>query len=285
MPDMKGKRCLVTGATNGIGRAAALELARMGAGVVLVGRDAGRTRETAEFLRKDSGNPDVTEILGDLSCLAEARRVAREYAARHDRLDVLLNNAGGFFGSPLRTKDGYEMTFALNHLAYHVVTRDLLHLVEQSAPARIINVSSGAHASGSIDFDDLMGDHSYNGIRAYSQSKLANVMFTRELSRRLAGTGVTVNAMHPGVVRTNFGREHPSTLMKVVIAVANPFMLTPEQGADTAVWLASSPDVAGVSGKYFIKRKEQKVNKLALDDAACARLWDVSEALVSKAAP
>jgi retinol dehydrogenase-14 len=285
MSRMDGKQCLITGGTNGIGLIAARELARQGASVVIVGRNPEKTKHTVEFLRQTTGNPNIDSLLGDMSSLADVRRVAREYAASHSRLDVLLNNAGAFFGKRLVTKDGYEMTFALNHLGYYTLTRDLLELLKRSAPARVVNVSSGAQAMGRIDFDDLMGEKRFGGQRAYTQSKLANVLFTFELARKLQGTGVTATCLHPGVVATNFGKENPSGFMSFLIALASPFMLTPEQGADTLIWLASSPAVEGVTGKYFAKRRERGVNKQALDPAACARLWDVSEQLVNKAAP
>jgi NAD(P)-dependent dehydrogenase (short-subunit alcohol dehydrogenase family) len=286
MTDMQGKRCLVTGATQGIGRAAALALARRGASVVIVGRDPKRTPETAEELRQESGNPHVEAFVADLSLMAEVRRVAREYASRYPRLDALINNAGAVFAQRQLTTDGYERTFALNHLAYYALTRDLLELLRRSAPARVVNLSSIVHTMERLDFDDLMVERRYTGMRAYKRSKLANVMFTFELSRRLQGTGVTANCVHPGIVRTNFGKVDLKNLFTSIIGpLVRPFLLGPEQGADTAVWLASSPEVEGVTGKYFIKRKERKVNPQALDNAACARLWEISEQLVQRAAP
>jgi NAD(P)-dependent dehydrogenase (short-subunit alcohol dehydrogenase family) len=279
--DMRGKVALITGGTNGIGRAAALGLAKLGAEVVIVGRDAAKTARVVGEIARDSRNKMVSGVAVDLSRRAEVARLAAEFKTRHERLDVLINNAGCFFGPRFTTADGYEMTFALNYLAYFKLTGELLELLKRSAPARIINVSSGAQRMGKIDFDDLMGERRYSGQQAYNQSKLADVMFTAELARRLAGTGVTANALHPGIVRTNFGLENPSTMMKIIVAVAKPFMLTPEKGADTAVWLATSPEVAGVSGKYFSSRKEAGVNKLVRDQAACERLWKVSEQLTA----
>lgn len=286
MADMKGKRCLVTGATQGIGRAAALELARRGASVVIIGRDAVRTPETAEALRKESGNPEVEALIGDLSCMTEVRRVAREYADRSPRLDVLLNNAGAMFGQRQVTQDGYERTFALNHLAYYTLTRDLLELLGRGAPSRVVNVSSVAHSMARLDFEDLMTERRYTPMRAYGRSKLANVMFTFELARRLQGKDVTVTCLHPGMVRTHFGQGgNLSPIFKIIGPLLRPFTLTPEQGADTAVWLASSPEVEGVTGKYFVRRKERRVNAQARDAAACARLWEVSEHLSRRVAP
>jgi NAD(P)-dependent dehydrogenase (short-subunit alcohol dehydrogenase family) len=286
MVDMQGKRCLVTGATQGIGRAAALALAKSGASVVIVARDPKRTLETVEELRQESGNPHVEALVADLSRMPEVRRVAREYASRYPRLDVLINNAGAVFAQRQMTEDGYERTFALNHLAYYALTTDLLDLLRRSAPARVVNIASVVHTMARLDFDDLMVEKRYTGMRAYSRSKLANVMFTLELSRRLQGTGVTVTCVHPGMVHTNFGKVDLRNLFtKIIGPFFRPFMVGPEQGADTAVWLASSPEMAGVTGKYFIRRKERKVNPQALDTAACARLWEISEQLVHRAAP
>ncbi|MBN1209749.1 MAG: SDR family oxidoreductase [Myxococcaceae bacterium] len=285
MSHMVGKQCLVTGATNGIGLVAARELAKQGAGVVIVGRNAEKTARTVESLRKETGNPNIDGLIGDMSSMADVRRVAREYAASHSRLDVLLNNAGAFFGKRLVTKDGYEMTFALNHLGYYTLTRDLMDLLKRSAPSRVVNVTSGAQAMGRLNFDDLMEEKSFGGQRAYNNSKLANVLFTFELARKLQGAGVSANCVHPGIVATNFGKENPTGFMKFLITMAGPFMLTPEQGADTLIWLSSSPEVEGVTAKYFARRKERRVNRQALDAAACARLWEKSEQLVNKVAP
>jgi retinol dehydrogenase-14 len=285
MSRMEGKHCLVTGATGGIGLVAARELARQGASVTLVGRNPKKTQETVQALRQELGSQAIQGLVGDMSCMADARRVAREYAASNSRLDVLLNNAGAYFGTKMVTKDGYEMTFALNHLGYYALTRDLLELLKRSTPSRVVNVSSGAQAMGRLNFDDLQQEQRFSGQQAYNNSKLANVMFTFELARKLQGTGVTATCLHPGVVATNFGKDNPTTFLKILIAVAGPFMLTPEQGADTAVWLASSPEADGMTGKYFVKRKERRVNKQAMDPAACARLWEISEQLVNKAAP
>lgn len=285
MADMKGKRCLITGATQGLGRVAALALARQGASVVIIGRDPKRTQETVEELRQESGNPEVEALVADLMYVTEVRRVAREYASRYPRLDVLLNNAGALFRRRELTREGFEQTFALNHLAYFTLTRDLMELLCRSAPARVVSLTSVVQGMARLDFDDLSTELSYTPMRAYSRSKLANVMFTRELARRLEGKNVTANCLHPGMVRTGFGRGTMSPLMRAIGKLFIPFTSTPEQGADTAVWLASSPEVEGVTGRYFIRRREKKVNRQALDGAACARLWDVSEQLVNRVAP
>src|SRR6266545_3993807 len=197
---MNGKICLITGGTNGIGKSTAQGLARMGATVVIVGRNAQKTSRVVEEIRAASGNKNVDSLLADLSSQQEVRRLAREFKSKYSRLHVLLNNAGGFFMRRQLSVDGIEMTFAFNHLAYFLLTNLLLDTVKASAPARIINVSSAAHKSGKIEFDNLQGERSYNGFAAYGNSKLANILFTIELARRLEGTSITVNALHPGMV-------------------------------------------------------------------------------------
>ena len=276
---MTGRTVLVTGGTDGIGRATALALASAGAAVTVVGRDPARTGSVVEELRRESGNPQVEGIAADLSSQAEVRRVAAEIVATRPRLDVLVNNVGGFWATRHTTADGLERTFALNHLAPFLLTHLLRPLLEASAPARVVTVSSGAQAMGRIDFDDLQGERRYRGQRAYNQSKLANVLFTYELARRLEGTGVTANALHPGVVRTRFGQEDASALFRVMLPVMRPLMLTPERGAETSVHLASSPDVAGVTGLYFAKKKPKRSNPVSYDAQVAGRLWDVSAQL------
>ncbi len=276
MNEMSGKTVLITGATNGIGRAAAMALAKMGAGLTIVGRSPQKTDVTVQELRALGLGP-VEGLVADLSSMAEVRRLADDFRRRHDRLDVLINNAGGIFASRQLTADGYEMTFAFNHLAYFLLTNLLLDLLIASAPSRIVNVSSRSHESGKMDFADLQGEKSYGmgGNRAYGQSKLANVMFTYELARRLAGTGVTVNALHPGVVATGFG-ENNSGAVGAAMRIFHRFSITPEEGADTVVYLASSPDVAGVSGKYWVKRQAVDSSPASHDEAAQKRLWELS---------
>jgi retinol dehydrogenase-14 len=275
-PSMTGKTVLVTGATGGIGRAAAIGLASLGARVGITGHDRARAEAAAAAIARASGGSTVDVFVADMSSQAEVRRLADEVLTAYPRLDVLLNNVGGFWAHRHVTADGFEHTFALNHLAPFLLTNRLLDRLIASAPARIVTVSSGAQSMGKIDFDDLMGERKYSGQRAYNQSKLANVMFTYELARRLEGTGVSANALHPGVTRTAFGAEDPTGAMAPLIAVLRPFMKSPEQGADTAVYLASSPDVEGVTGRYFAGRKAKKSNKSSYDTAATARLWNVS---------
>ena len=275
---MTGKTVLVTGGTGGIGLATAAGLAWLGARVGIVGRNAARTETAAKQLRTSGGQVDV--FVADLSSQREVRRLANEVLASYPRLDVLVNNVGGYWATRHTTADGLERTFAVNHLAPFLLTNLLLDQLRVSAPARVVTVSSGAQAMGSIDFEDLQGERDYSGQRAYNQSKLANVMFTYELARRLAGSGVTANALHPGVVRTNFGREDSKGWMRLMLPVIRPFLKSPERGAATSVYLASSAEVEGVTGRYFANNKPKTSSKASQDTAAAARLWDVSASLV-----
>ncbi|HZS39290.1 MAG TPA: SDR family oxidoreductase [Polyangia bacterium] len=279
MSELSGKVCLVTGFTQGIGKETALGLAKKGATLVLVARDAARAEAAAAEVRAAAASGAAVEVLlADLSSQASVRKLAGEFLARHDRLDVLVNNAGAINTSRKVTVDGLEMTFAVNHLAYFLLTNLLLDAVKKAAPARIINVSSAAHSSGRIDFEDLQGERGYAGFRAYGQSKLANILFTRELARRLDGTRVTANALHPGVVRTGFGRGDGG-LLALGVKIAGVFFISPAQGAATTLWLASSPEVANVSGKYFAKCREKAPSRRAQDDDTARKLWDVSAKL------
>jgi NAD(P)-dependent dehydrogenase (short-subunit alcohol dehydrogenase family) len=277
---MAGKTVLITGGTGGIGRATAEGLARMGARVAITGRDATRTRAAAAEIASDTGNPAVDAYGADMSSQAEVRRLAGEVLDAYPRLDVLVNNVGGFWATRRATVDGLEHTFAVNHLAGFLLTELLLERLRASAPARVVTVSSGAQAMGRLDFADLQAEHEYSGQKAYNASKLANVVFTYELARRLEGTGVTANVLHPGVVRTAFAAEDPSTLWKIMIPLMRPLMKTPAKGADTVIYLASSPDVEAITGRYFVNRKPRKTNKASYDTAVAARLWQVSEQLV-----
>jgi retinol dehydrogenase-14 len=277
---MTGKTVLITGATSGIGRAAAIDLATMGARVGITGRDRARAEAAAAEIARVSGNPAVDVFVADMSGQSEVRRLADEVLTTYPRLDVLLNNVGGFWAHRHVTADGLERTFALNHLAPFLLTSLLLERLIASAPARVVTVSSGAQSLGKIDFDDLMGERRYSGQRAYNQSKLANVMFTYELARRLEGTGVTATALHPGVTRTGFGAEDPNPMMTPIIAILRPFMKSPTRGAETAIYLSSSPEVEGVTGRFFADRKARKSQDSSYDAATTARLWDVSAELV-----
>ncbi len=277
---MVGKIVLITGGTGGIGKATAIGLARLGARVGITGRDVARTGQVAADIRAASGNPEVDAFAADMSSQAEVRRLAVAVLETYPRLDVLINNVGGFWAHRHPTADGLEHTFALNHLAPFLLTNLLLDRLKASAPARVVTVSSGAQSAGRIDFNDLQSARNYSGQRAYSQSKLANIMFTNELARRLEGTGVTASSVHPGVVRTNFGAEDQAWLFTVVSKVVLPFLKTPAQGAQTSIYLASSPDVDGVTGQFFAGGKPKTANRVAYDTDMTARLWSVSADLV-----
>ncbi|HEY5987658.1 MAG TPA: SDR family oxidoreductase [Streptosporangiaceae bacterium] len=273
---MAGKTVLVTGGTGGIGRATAEGLARLGARVAITGRDLARARAAAAQIAAATANPAVDAFAADLSAQAGVRRLARDVLGTYPRLNVLVNNVGGFWAKRHLTADGLEHTFALNHLAPFLLTNLLLDRLTSSAPARVVTVSSGAQALGKIDFDDPQGERAYSGQRAYNQSKLANVMFTYELARRLAGTGVTATVLHPGVTRTAFGAEDPTATMRAMTLIARPFMKTPAQGAATAIYLASSAEAEGVTGRYFANRRPKKSSKSSYDTVAAARLWQLS---------
>ena len=286
--EMAGRVCLITGASNGIGKETAVGLAARGARVIMVARDPARGEAALADVRDRSASGDVELLLADLASLDEVRRLAREVRDRHDRLHVLVNNAGAFNSQRSETKDGFETTFGVNHLAHFLLTAELLDVVRASAPARIVNVSSAAHIGARLDFDDLQSQRHYGGMRAYGKSKLANVLFTYELARRLEGTGVTANAVHPGVVLTGFGRNNTGLMglgFEVFHIFARPFLLTPERGADTTIYLASSPGVEGVTGKYFVKRVAVPSTPSSYDEATQKRLWEVSEQLVHQKAP
>src|SRR5881628_1547976 len=238
---MTGKVVLITGGTGGIGKATAIGLATMGARVGITGRDLARAEQAASDICAASASSAVDAFAADMTSQAEVRRLAVSVLDAYPRLDVLVNNVGGFWAHRHPTADGLERTFALNHLAPFLLTTLLLDRLKASAPARVVTVSSGAHARGRIDFDDLQGARNYSGQRAYSQSKLANIMFTNELARRVARSGVTANAVHPGVVRTSFGAEDQAWFFTLMSGVIRPFLKTPAQGAETPIYLASSP--------------------------------------------
>src|SRR5918997_4814034 len=254
---MGEKICLITGATSGIGKATAMGLANMGASVVMVGRDQGKGEAVMAEIKQKSNNASVDLMLADLSSQEEIRRLADEFKEAYPRLDVLINNAGVFRSKRITTADGIEMTFAVNLLAYFLLTNLLLDVLETSAPSRIVNVASADHSNGTIDFDDLQGENGYKGAKAYSQSKLANVLFTHELARRLQGTGVTANCLHPGVVGTNLG-SGVSGAFGFVVRALRPLMRNPKKGAETSIYLASSPEVEASSGGYFVNKTETR---------------------------
>jgi NAD(P)-dependent dehydrogenase (short-subunit alcohol dehydrogenase family) len=277
--EMAGKICLVTGATNGIGKATAQALAQMGATVVMVGRNPAKTARLVEEIRAATANQNVDSLLADLSSQQEVRRLADEFKSKYGRLHVLINNAGGFFMKRQLSVDSLEMTFAFNHLAYFLLTNLLLDTLKASAPARIINVSSAAHTSGRIEFDNLQGERDYTP-RAYNDSKLANILFTIELARRLEGAGVTVNALHPGFTATGFAKNNGKVIAALVRMIAPLVARSPAKGAETSIYLASATGVAGVTGKYFHNSQVIPAAPQATDVAVSRKLWDVSAAMV-----
>jgi NAD(P)-dependent dehydrogenase (short-subunit alcohol dehydrogenase family) len=278
--DIRGKTVLITGATSGIGLAAARELARRGARVVMVGRDPARTAEAAARLTAEApGN--VSHLLCDFSSFADIRRLAAEFRARHDRLDVLVNNAGGVSKTRRLSKDGIEMTFAVNHLGYFLLTTLLTDLLVKSAPARVVSVASVGHRSGTLDFDDLGYEHGYGIMRAYSRSKLANVLFSNELARRLAGTGVTSNSLHPGAVNSNIWSGAPWYAQPIIRVLRAFAFISVEKGGSYIVDLAAGPAFDNVTGGYFEERVMKDPAPLARDEALARRLWDVSASMVA----
>jgi NAD(P)-dependent dehydrogenase (short-subunit alcohol dehydrogenase family) len=276
---MNGRVCIVTGATHGIGLATARELAGRGATVLVHGRDLARARAAAADIRRDSGNPEVRAVQADLAELAQVRRLAQELAASLPRLDVLINNAGLMNAARAHSADGYELTFAVNHLAPFLLTNLLLDKLKASAPARVVVVSSEAHRRGTLDFGDLMNTAGWGAMAAYARSKLANVLFARELAARLAGSGITVNCLHPGVVDTHLFHDSPLWLRALLGSLGRLFMLSPAQGARTSVYLATAPEVAGRSGGYYRNCRLDTPSRAAQSAADAARLWQESARL------
>jgi len=279
---LQGRICLVTGATSGIGSVTALELARLGGDVVIVGRRSDRCpREVARVHSATGGR--VVALPADLSSLGQVRGLAEAFRNRYPRLDVLVNNAGSYFFRRELSADGLEMNFAVNHLGHFALTLLLMRSLRASPSARIVNVSSAAHERWTIDFDDLRCDKRYGRLEAYGRSKLANLLFTYELARRLRGTRITANALHPGVVRTGFGKNNGGLIrvaFQALQLIGRPWFLSPEQGAQTSIYLASSPEVEGVSGKYFADCREEPSSPASRDEEAQRRLWEMSEQMV-----
>lgn len=270
-----GKICLVTGATSGIGKATALSLARQGATVLLVSRDKEKGGKVRDEIVEKTGNEGVRLYIADLSSQKEIRSLAGEIRMNHPRIDILVNNAGGIFDKRILTVDGIELTLALNHLAYFLLTNLLLEMLRAAPSARVISVSSQAHQFGRMEFGDLGYEQGYNPMKSYARSKLANILFTYELARRTAGTRITANTLHPGTVRTNFGKQL-SGIAGFVFKQLDVFMRSPEKGAETVIWLASAEEVEGVSGKYFLDKKEIRSSKISYDENVARRLWEVS---------
>jgi len=272
---MKGKTCLITGATQGVGFATAKALSAMGARVVLVGRDAARAARSVATIKSETGNDAVSFLVADLSSFEAVRALAQSFKNAHSHLNVLVNNAGGMSRRRKVTSDNFELSWKLNHLAYFLLTAQLLPLLKASSPSRIINVASTAHYRAQIDFDDLQGEKKYSMWKAYGQSKLANVMFTYALARRLEGSGVTANCVHPGVVATGFV-ANIGPLEKLLAPLINLVMISPDEGAKTSVYLASAPGVASVNGTYFDKQQPTRTSKASYDEAVQERLWALS---------
>ena len=280
---LEGKICLVTGSTSGIGKVTARELANQGATVVLVSRTRAKGEATQAEITQATGNPHVELLVADLSLLADVRRLASEFQQTSPHLHLLVNNAGCAYPTRTLTSEGLEATLVVNYLAPFLLTELLLDRLKASAPARIVNVSSAQHANAHIEFDNLQGEKKYGNLSTYNQAKLAVLLWTYELARRLKGTGVTVNALHPGITATNF----PSGMTGVLawgMKLSKPFLLTPEKGAQTTLYLATSPEVEGVTGKYFVKSHETKSSNDSYDQTVGARLWEVTEQLVARSA-
>jgi len=276
---MREKVVVITGGTSGIGQVAAGRLAEMGARIILIARDRGRAEQTLKRLREKGPSVNHSAFYADLSSLAELRRVGQEVSSGEARIDILINNAGAIFDRRRVTADGFERTFATNHLSYFVLTQLLLPRLREANHARIINTSSDAHRVAAIDFNDLQLTRGYAPFKAYGRTKLCNILFTRELSRRLAGTGITANALHPGFVATRFG-DHNEGALELLFRVGKLFALSPEKGAETLIYLASSSAVENVTGQYFFKCKPKGPARRAQDDVAAKRLWDETEKLV-----
>jgi NAD(P)-dependent dehydrogenase (short-subunit alcohol dehydrogenase family) len=275
------KICLVTGGTSGIGLVTARVLARTGARVVITSRDDKKGAAVVERLRSETGNPNIEVLKCDFSSLASIREAAAEYKRRHDRLHVLVNNAGGVNPKRELSKDGFELTFAVNHLGYFLLTNLLLDVLKASAPARVVSVASGASRWGRITFDDLQADRYYIAFKQYGMTKRMNIAFALELAERLKGTGVTSNALHPGAINSDFGEVEG--WFGYVWALGKPFLLTSEQGARTQIFLAKSPEVEGVTGGYFIRKKQASPPSQARNPDVRRRLWEISEQLTGLA--
>lgn len=275
---MNGKICMVTGANSGLGKAIALGLAQMGATTVMVCRDKNKGESALAEIAAVSGNDSIELMIADLSSQQDIRRLADAFQQNHQHLHVLVNVVGVIIGKRTVTEDGLETTLAVNHLSHFMLTNLLMDILKASAPARVVNISSSHHKAGTINFDNLQGEKEYNATTVYCQSKLANVLFTYELARRLNGSGVTANCLHPGATRSNFGQDLGG-MWSLLLKVAKPFYQTPATGAQTPLYLASSPEVADVSGKYFIKNKAVESSQESYDQAIAERLWQVSAEL------
>lgn len=280
MTNMNGKVCLVTGATDGIGKVSARVLAELGAKVIIVGRNPEKSAIVLAELRSISGNENIDLLMADLAVMQEVRDLAEQVISRYDRIDVLLNNAGGYFTKHEITSDGLEMTFALNHMSYFLLTNKLMELLKYSAPARIVNVSSDAHYGVDMEFENLNGEQEYKAWKAYQKSKLANVLFTNELLKKVPGN-ITVNCLHPGFVATNFGHNNGGFFGPVLKIAQRISAIDPEEGAKTSIFLCSAPEVKGVSGKYFYKCQPKTSSRESRNMDTGKRLWQISSDIAS----
>src|SRR3989449_7715066 len=275
---MSDKVCLVTGGNSGIGKSVALGLAKMGATVVVVSRNKEKGQTAITDIMEKSGNKNVELLQADMSSQISIRQLADEFKARHERLHLLINIAGFYLSQRTTSPDSFESTFAVNHLGPFLLTSLLLDILKASAPSRIVNVTSDAHKGAKIDFDDLQGEKRFSGWQAYGQSKLAMILYTHELAKKLEGTGVTVNSAHPGVVRTNFAKNNGGLVM-LGFRFLGMFFISPKSAAKRILYLATSPDLDGVTGKYFTKMHEVRSSQESYDDDSAKRLWQVSEPL------
>lgn len=280
MSIMSEKLCMVTGATAGIGYYTALEIARMGASVIIIGRNQAKCITSVEMIQENTGNCSVEYLLADLSSQAQIRSAVKTFYEQHDHLDILVNNAGAFFLRRKLSVDGIEMTLAVNHLAYFLLTNLLINALKASPSARVVNVSSGSHTNEHLDFNNLQLTRFYNPMQAYGRSKLANVLFTYELARRMASTGITSNALTPGMVATDIWKKVNRWLTPLINPVMQRIGQTPLEGAQTSIYLATSPEVEGVSGKYYADKRPVRSSSVSYDPDAAQRLWEISSQLV-----
>ncbi|AXI83773.1 SDR family NAD(P)-dependent oxidoreductase [Xylella taiwanensis] len=279
MKDLEGKIILITGATDGIGKAATTEFAKRGASITLVGRSKEKTDKVIKELEASTGNKNLDYIICDLAKIKDVKRAAQAFKAKHDRLDVLVNNAGATFKKPTLGHDGYEITFTLNHLAYFQMTHELLDLIRETPNARVVSTSSSMQALGKIDLNKISTAIDVSGPKAYATSKLANILFTKELQKKLAGTTAVANCFEPGMVNTQFGGfgSDQGCLINLVYAIAKPFAISPEKGADSLIWLATSKEALALQGEYVSKRRPIKPSQQALDTKLASDLWVLSE--------
>jgi len=278
---MDGKVCIVTGANSGIGRETTLGLAKQGAHVVMLVRDQERGKAAKEYVIEKACSESVDLMLCDLSSMEDIHRFSKEFSEKYNRLHVLINNAGAVFSKRDVTSEGFERTLAVNYLAPFVLTQDLLPLLKASSPSRVIGLTSGLHGKGIIDLDNLQSEGKYKGMNVYQNSKLMVVLFTYHLAKQIEGTGVTCNAVSPGFVATNLGKSSGSRMNSIMFGMMKPFQLTPTEGAETSLYVASAPELEGVSGRHFTKSQEKESSEVTYDVDLQERLWNVTEKLLS----